>query len=124
MVKKHITYMKHIKIQSCHIRGHNYAKASDTEKATMCTYIHSDHALPHWKCVLRCCAKFPCINIHDQETDNQCSGTTSSIRFHIYHIIGLCTYHSRILLKDKKYVTCVNNNLHQINLQIYAPEKR
>ena len=28
---------------------HIYAKASDVAKAKMCTYLHSDHALPHWK---------------------------------------------------------------------------
>ena len=37
---------------------------------------------------------------------------TPSIRFHIYHIIGRCTTLGRIPLKDKKYVTCVNKNLH------------
>ena len=47
---------------------HIYAKASDTENATMCTYPQSDHALPHWKCVWRCCDKCSCINIPDQET--------------------------------------------------------
>ena len=48
----------------CHI----YAKASDMENATMCTYPQYDHALPHRKCVLRCCSDCPCINIPDQET--------------------------------------------------------
>ena len=48
----------------CHI----YAKSSDIAKAKICTYHQSDHELPHWKYVLRCCAKFPCINIPDQET--------------------------------------------------------
>ena len=48
---------------------HIYANASDTEKATMCTYPQSDHAPPHWKCVLRFCEDCPCINITDQETD-------------------------------------------------------
>ena len=47
---------------------HIYVKASDMANATMCTYPHSDNALPHWKCVLRCCADCPCINIPDQET--------------------------------------------------------
>ena len=46
---------------------HIYAKASGMVQATMCTYTQSDHALPHWKCVLRCCADYPCINIPDQE---------------------------------------------------------
>ena len=31
---------------------HIYAKSYDTEKATMCEYSQSDHALPHWKYVL------------------------------------------------------------------------
>ena len=48
---------------------HIYAKESNTEKATMCTYTQYVHELPHWKGVLRCCAEFPCINIPDQETD-------------------------------------------------------
>ena len=49
--------------------SHIYAKVSDMEKATMCTYPNSDRALPHCKCVLRCCAGCPCINIPDQETN-------------------------------------------------------
>ena len=48
---------------------HIYARALDMEKATMCTYPQSDHAIPHWKCVLRCCEKCPCINLPHQETD-------------------------------------------------------
>ena len=103
---------------------HIYAKASDMEKATMCTYPNSYHALPHWKYVLRCYAKFPCINIIDQETHKKHEEITPSIRFHIYHIIGRCTAHGRITLKDKKDVTRVNKNLHQITLQKYTFNKR
>ena len=29
-------------------------------------HLTSDHALPHWKCVLQCCADCLCINITDQ----------------------------------------------------------
>ena len=47
---------------------HIYAKACDMKNATMCTYPQSEHALPHWKLVLRCCAYCPCININYQET--------------------------------------------------------
>ena len=42
-------------------------------KATMCTYTQPNHAPPHWKCVLQFFAKFPCINLPDEETDNQYS---------------------------------------------------
>ena len=69
-------------------------------KDTMRTYPQSDHALPHWKYVLRCCEKCPCIYLIYQETYNQYSETTPSIRFYIYHIIGRCTTHGIILLKD------------------------
>ena len=48
---------------------HIYAKAYDMEQVTMCTYSQSDHALPHWKRVLRCCSKCTRINIPDQKTD-------------------------------------------------------
>ena len=81
---------------------HIYAKSSDTIKEKMCVYPLSDHALPYWKCVLQCCAKCTCVNIPDQETYDQYSGTTTSISFHIYHIISRCTAHRRILLNDKK----------------------
>ena len=47
--------------------SHIYAKSSDTEKAKMCTYPQSDHALPHWKGVLRCCAEYPHIDLTDLE---------------------------------------------------------
>ena len=81
---------------------HSYANAYDMAKAKMCTYPHSDHALTHWKFVLRCCDKCPYINLPDQETDIHYSETTPSIRFHIYHIIGSFTSHGRMTLKDKK----------------------
>ena len=35
--------------------------------ATMFNNPHFDNALPHWKCVLRCCANCPCINLSDKE---------------------------------------------------------
>ena len=81
---------------------HIYAKASDMENDTMCTYPQYDHALQHWKCVLRCCADCACINLPDQETNQKQEEKTPSIRFHIYLIIGRCTAHGRIPLKDKK----------------------
>ena len=43
-----------------------------------------------------------CINIPDQEITKKHEEKTPSIRFHIYHIIGRCTAHGRIPLKDKK----------------------
>ena len=73
----------------CHI----YSKSSDIANARMCAYPQSDHAIPHWKCVLLWCASVTCIYLPDQETDNQYSEKTSLIRFHIYCIIARCTAH-------------------------------
>ena len=47
---------------------HIYATASDMANATMCTYPKSEHSLPHWKCVLRCCNDCPCIRNIDTRT--------------------------------------------------------
>ena len=49
--------------------SHIYAKSSDMAKEKMGAYPQSDHALPHWKCVMQFCAKFPSINIPNQEID-------------------------------------------------------
>ena len=81
---------------------HIYTKAYDMARSKMCAYSHSDHALPHWKWVLRCCAKCTSINISDQETDDQYPDTSPSIRFHIYHLTSHCTKHVRLPLTDKK----------------------
>ena len=80
---------------------HIYAKSYDMEKATIFAYPQSDHALPHWKYVLLCCAEFTCINTPYQETYNRYSDTTPSIRFQIYHTIACCTADGRISLKEK-----------------------
>ena len=60
---------------------HIYEKVSDVEKAKMCAYPQSYHALTHWKCVMRCCAKCPSIHLTDQEKDDQYSNTSPSIFF-------------------------------------------
>ena len=69
-------------------------------KSRMCAYTQSDHALPHWKYVLKCCVKCPSVNIPDQETDYQYPDTSPSIRFQIYHLIVCCTTHGRLPLTD------------------------
>ena len=101
---------------------HIYSKAYDMAQSTLCAYPQCDHSLPDWKCVLRCCSNFPCINISDQETDNHNPDTTPSIRFYIYHIFAHFTTHVGIPLKEKKYVTFLNKNLHHMNQQKYTPE--
>ena len=91
---------------------HIYAKAFDMAKATMCAYSQSYHALPHWKCLLQCCAKCPGIDITDQDTDDKYPNTSPSISFHIYHLIARCTNHGRIPLTEKKsFRKCQQNTV-------------
>ena len=45
---------------------HIYTKAYDMAKSKMWAYSQWDHELPHWKYLLKCCDKFPSINIADQ----------------------------------------------------------
>ena len=88
-------------------RRHIYATASDMANASMCTYPQSEHSLPHWKCVLRCCNDCPCINIPDEEVSNKHDETTPTIRFHIYHIIFI--YH--ILCKRHSFAQYVQHKM-------------
>ena len=81
---------------------HISSKAYDMAKAKMCAYSQSDHTLPQYKCVLRCCAKCPSINLSEQETDYQYPDTSPSFCFQIYHMISRCTKHGRLALNDKK----------------------
>ena len=81
---------------------HIYAKEYDMAKATICSYSQSYHALPHCKFVLQCCARFPSINLPDQEIDDQYPDTSPSIHFRIYCLIARCTKHGRIPLIDRK----------------------
>ena len=83
---------------------HIYAKSYGTAKAKKCAYEQSDHELPHWKFVLRCCARFPGINLPDQKTDDQYPDTSSSIIFHINHPIARFTKHGRLLLTNNFFL--------------------
>ena len=58
---------------------HIYTKSSDMEKAKMCAYQQSYHALPHCKFVFQCCDKCPCVNRPGQETYDQYSDIRLSI---------------------------------------------
>ena len=98
---------------------HIYDKSYNTAKATICAYSQAYHALPHWKCVLRCCAKFPSINLPDQETYHQYTDTSPSINFHIYHPIARYTKHGRLPLSDKIVSASVNRILLRDNKPKY-----
>ena len=102
---------------------HIYSKASYMENSTLFTYHQSCNALPHWKRVLWCCSLCPHINLPYQETNKKYEETTPSARFHIYHIIGLCTVHGRIPLKDNKICYMCKQESSPGKSTKYTPEK-
>ena len=79
-------------------RRHIYAKTHNMSKEKMYEYLKSDHASLHWKCVMWFCARCLSFNIPEQETDDQYTNTSTSIRFQSYHLIENCSTHARLLL--------------------------
>ena len=63
--------------------------------ATTYAYPPSQHSFPHCKCVLRCCANLPRIDLPGQESDRHNSNTNPSICFHIYQLIAHCKFRGR-----------------------------
>ena len=59
------TFKRSVMLYSFHI----YQTASGTAMDTMCTCQPYQSELPHWKCVLRCCANFPYIAIPSKKPD-------------------------------------------------------
>ena len=71
---------------------------------------------------LRCCAKCPRVNLPDQETDDQYSETSPSIRFHMYHLIARCTTHGRLPLNDKNICLTCKHDCDSEQPKKYTPE--
>ena len=101
--------------------SHIYTNKYYMAKATMCANSQYDHALRHWKCVLRCCAQCPSVNIPDQETYDKHPNPSPSIFFHIYHLIARCIKHGRLPLTDNKiFRECQQNTASVKSTKIYT----
>ena len=73
-----------------------FQAAYDMSTATMFAYTSSNYALPHWKCVLRCCENFLQIDLQILESDYHNSNVSPTIIFNEYQHIARCTMHDRI----------------------------
>ena len=83
--------------------GHNTNEtASDKAMETMCSYPPSQHAFPHWKCVSRCCANFPRIDLIGQALDRNNPIPSPMIQFHVYQLVEQCTVHGICTLYENK----------------------
>ena len=101
LVRNHITYIQHIKIQGCpmsviFIPKHLIWKMQ--QRALILVLIM------HFHIVNMYCGAVPNVLVLILLTNKKIKNeeTKPSIRFHIYHIIGRCTTHGRIKLKYNK----------------------
>ena len=72
-----------------------YQTEYDMAMSTMFSYPPSQYVLPHWKCVLHCCAKFICIALPSQELDNHDSNKRPTISFHVYNLFSHYMVHGK-----------------------------
>ena len=107
LVRKHITYIQHIKIQWCHM-GFIFMPKHQIRQILKCEHIlslimHFHTGNVFYSYVLNVLVSIFLTKKQPKQNDE----TTTSIRFHIYHIIGHCTSLGRISWKDKKiYSMC------------------
>ena len=83
--------------------GNIYKTSYEMDMSTMCAYPTSQHALLHWKCVLRCCESFSRIDLPCRQSVRHHSNTSPTIRFHVYHLIAHYTVHVRSLLDEENF---------------------
>ena len=102
---------------------HTFKTASDMAMEKMCAYPSSKYSLPRCKCVLWCCAKFPCIDIPGPESDQHNLHVSTTKGFCAYHLISLCNVHEIFPFNEKKqcqfyedsYGSIVTAKLYTIN---------
>ena len=89
----------------------------------MFSYPQYDHALPHWTYMY--CNDMLTVNVSilltkkhiiSIKTQPHQFGFTFITSLHV--VLIMVEFHRR----TRKYVTCVNKNLHQTNLQNFTPE--
>ena len=66
---------------------HMFQTSSEMTMSKMCEYPSSNYVLPHWKCVLCCCAQYPWIDLPSLDSDKHSSNVIPTIRFHVYQQI-------------------------------------
>ena len=54
---------------------------------TICIFTIDPHDIPHWKCVLRCCAKYTDIVIPGEETNKDDKIMCPKRRVNVYIVI-------------------------------------
>ena len=123
LVKNYITYMKHIKIQWCHM-GVIFMSKHLKWQRLQCAHILS--LIMHFHNGNVYCAVVLSVHISIFLTNKQMKNMKKQhpqLGFTFITSLNVLMLMIELHWKTRKYVTRVNNNLHQINLQKYTPEK-
>ena len=120
-MKKHIIYIQHIKLQ-CYHMGVIFMPKHQIWKRLQCAHILSLRMHFHTGNVY--CDAVLTVLVSILLTKKQLKKhdeNTSSLKFYIYHIIGSCTNHGRISLKDKNICyMCKQESLPDKSTKIYT----
>ena len=97
-----------------------YNNAADISMEKMCPCTSKHHGLPHCKCVLSWCDKFPIIVLHSKEANTDTTNTFPTIIFQVYRNVSWCTVH--VQHQYHEWTTCticstaLPNYTHEKNL--------
>ena len=83
------TYNNSVRSHSNHI----HKTKTETYMLIMFPFPYDLHALPHWKCVLRCFSQCPSTIIPGQKSKKDKINTCSTVSFHVYRNLSRCTFH-------------------------------
>ena len=122
-MKLTIVHLRHIEILSYHMDS-IYFRKNLTWLFQQCGHIHlKKYAVPHYKCVLCCCAQFTRIDITSLESDQHSSNVNPTINFHVYQNISCCTVHEiRPFNKDKECQRCESSTYAIVTKHIIQEE--
>ena len=121
LVRNHITYMKHIKIQWFHMVVIFMTKHL-IWKMLQCVHIHS--LIMHFHTVNVYCIFLSTVHVSILLTKKHIKNMKKQhpqLGFIFITSFDVVLIMVEFHWKTGKYFTCVNKNLHQMNLEIYAP---
>ena len=123
LARKNITYMKHIKIQWCHMNVIFTPKHMIWHKL-QCAHILS--LIMHLHTGKVYCGAVPNVHVSIFLTKKQIiciNRQHPQYGFTFITSLDIVLFMVEFYWNKRNYITCVNNNLHQMNLNIYIPEK-
>ena len=99
---------------------HTNKKATDIFMSTMCTFSSDQHDLPHWKFVLRCCAKCLGIFMSVQYCNRDDTNIFPDIYFDLFILLSLCTVHVRHPYEEKNMCIVFHSAKNRKNAKLYT----